>query len=625
MKKVFIGVIVLSILLTIPSVFQRVQIEEAAKEYEVIIPYNIVSQWIEKNPSVDQETLLEELAAAGVRSISIEPDTIRTLENKGEISVISTNRLREHLLVNQLEPLDDFFDRQGLFIHRSGDINFEQIAGELFEETRSTTINEVDYVFVPGAEETTLSTSTGYNEENIEDILNAGLNVVPRVSNISSENELDKLIDQLDSLHNENTDQVLFSGQQIPGYPDIPQLKEYMTQLHDAGYSIFNIEFAAQQGFLQAAYTMDLDVTRLHSVGLTEAEPSIISERITRAIKERNMRAIFINMSNVDLNEEPSVVIDELEAVLTASAEGLSQFSPGDQTQFEKFEAAKWQLASALIGAIAFLAYAAEVLFKSRRFTFIGTAAASLMAATYLFLEISLILKVFALALAITAPVLAVLMNKETASKWYLIKDYLKAVIVTLTGTWLIVVLLNGSQFILGIDAFRGVTLVYSVPIAIVIVYVYWENRRGILTSAVKYWHLLLIGLAGAIAFYYIMRTGNSGTVSELELQARVLLEQMLYVRPRTKEFLLGFPFFIFALYIIRSYGKIGYFLLVPSVIGFLSMVNTFTHLHIPLSISLLRTTYSLVLGFFFGLVLIYLYKWIGKRVFSILKARWQG
>ncbi|QDY44861.1 hypothetical protein FK545_03000 [Planococcus glaciei] len=202
--------------------------------------------------------------------------------------------------------------------------------------------------------------------------------------------------------------------------------------------------------------------------------------------------------------------------------------------------------------------------------------------------------------------------------------EYAKAVAVTLVGIWFIVVLLNGNQFLLGIDSFRGVKLVYILPMAFIALYAIWGNFKFLLNMNVKYWHMLIFALIAVLGLYYISRTGNTGSVSAIELQVRQALEQILYVRPRTKEFLIGFPLFVVALYVAKRNVKASYFLLVPAVIGFLSMVNTFTHLHIPLSISLLRSVYSIILGFIIGGALILLYKWIGTRIVDQIKARWQ-
>ncbi|MCL6617558.1 MAG: DUF5693 family protein, partial [Anoxybacillus ayderensis] len=127
--------------------------------------------------------------------------------------------------------------------------------------------------------------------------------------------------------------------------------------------------------------------------------------------------------------------------------------------------------------------------------------------------------------------------------------------------------------------------------------------------------HVVLSMFILALLAYYVLRSGNTGTASAFELAARQKLEEWLYVRPRTKEFLLGFPAYLLALFVINKQKKLGAILLIVGTIGWLSMINTFTHLHIPLFISFIRTIYSLGLGFVIGIVLIYVYKWGWKKV----------
>ncbi|WP_249650773.1 DUF5693 family protein, partial [Lysinibacillus sp. D4A3_S15] len=51
------------------------------------------------------------------------------------------------------------------------------------------------------------------------------------------------------------------------------------------------------------------------------------------------------------------------------------------------------------------------------------------------------------------------------------------------------------------------------------------SNTVTLLNKELKYWHvLLLIGVA-CIGLFYISRTGNSGSVSDLELSFRQWLE----------------------------------------------------------------------------------------------------
>ncbi|MGB6406902.1 MAG: DUF5693 family protein, partial [Planococcus donghaensis] len=268
---------------------------------------------------------------------------------------------------------------------------------------------------------------------------------------------------------------------------------------------------------------------------------------------------------------------------------------------------------------------AAQSVFQNKKLTLVALSGSALFVLFYLIIQQSIILKAMALAVAITAPIWAVLLNKEPQKKGYIVKSYAQAIGIAAIGIWLIVVLLSGNQYILGIDLFRGVSLIYIVPIGFVAIYAIWGNIKLLLKANVIYWHVAVIAVVGVVAVYYLSRTGNAGQAPEIELQIRALLEQILYVRPRTKEFLIGFPFFVLALHVAKSYPKGYYFLLIPGVIGFLSLVNTFTHLHIPLLISLLRSGYSILFGFIIGLVLIWLYEKVWKKIVTNIRVRWQA
>ena len=119
----------------------------------------------------------------------------------------------------------------------------------------------------------------------------------------------------------------------------------------------------------------------------------------------------------------------------------------------------------------------------------------------------------------------------------------------------------------------------------------------------------MLGGLMAVAVAIYVARTGNEGmSVSGLELQFRSLLDQILGVRPRTKEFLLGHP----ALLLLLIYGyRDNRFLplLLLAAIGQASLVNTFAHIHTPLLISLLRACHGLWLGILLGLLVYALIK----------------
>lgn len=620
MQKVLIAVVLAAMILTIPSIVQRVQIEESTNTVETIVPYKLVHQWLGSDPAVTRDQVFADLIEAGVQSISLEPDTLRTLERKGIITAVNSARMREHLLLNRQEPLDEFYNKDGLFVASAPDYPLKEATAGMFEETHDIRVNGVDYLFIPGLQENILSSSVGYDEEVIDAVIDAGFNVIPRIADYGDEEQTRRMADNLLALKRDGIEKVLFLGVYSPFYKEPELLKEFAGEMKETGYSLLQIEGGDQAAFNNAAYAMDLDVVRLHSVPVNPEELSVLSERIVRAVKERNIRSIFLNTRGEEYAEE----MDGLKTIRTDVDAGLSSNSRGEAVAFESYEVPLWQMAAGLAGAIAFLGFAVDAIIKNRRLTILTLVGTGFLALAYMLFGLSIILKVMALAVAVTAPVLAVLLNKKTDAKGYLLIEYAKAVAVTLVGIWFIVVLLNGNQFLLGIDSFRGVKLVYIVPMAFIALYAIWGSVKFLINMNVKYWHMLTFGLIAVLGLYYIDRTGNTGAVSAIELQARQLLEQILYVRPRTKEFLIGFPLFVVALYVAKRNVKASLFILIPAVIGFLSMVNTFTHLHIPLSISLLRSVYSIIFGFLIGGALILLYKWVGKSLMDQIKARWQ-
>jgi ABC-type nitrate/sulfonate/bicarbonate transport system permease component len=88
------------------------------------------------------------------------------------------------------------------------------------------------------------------------------------------------------------------------------------------------------------------------------------------------------------------------------------------------------------------------------------------------------------------------------------------------------------------------------------------------------------------------------------ELKLRDLLERVLLIRPRTKEFLLGHPALVLAG---AGLGKGKWwrpYLVTLAAVGQASLLNTFVHLHTPFLISLARSLLGLLLGAAIGSLL---------------------
>ena len=114
----------------------------------------------------------------------------------------------------------------------------------------------------------------------------------------------------------------------------------------------------------------------------------------------------------------------------------------------------------------------------------------------------------------------------------------------------------------------------------------------------------MVLGAVGLM----LIRTGNEapGAVPDWELRLRALLESIMQVRPRTKEFLIGHPALVVGAWLLLT-GRTRFLPLAMflATIGQASMVNTFCHLHSPLLVSLQRTGWGILLGVGLGLLVL--------------------
>lgn len=181
---------------------------------------------------------------------------------------------------------------------------------------------------------------------------------------------------------------------------------------------------------------------------------------------------------------------------------------------------------------------------------------------------------------------------------------------VSAAGGLVVAALLADPVYVAQIRQFRGVRLALLAPAVVVGAVVLWRGLTGgtagmTAGAAATLLRLPLrrssaaaaVLLAGGLALAG-MRAGNLPAVGvpEWELRLRRLLERLLFVRPRTKEFLVGHP--ALALAGAGGWGPVAAAgLAVLVALGQASVLNTFAHVHTPLGISLARVVIGLGLG----------------------------
>jgi hypothetical protein len=213
--------------------------------------------------------------------------------------------------------------------------------------------------------------------------------------------------------------------------------------------------------------------------------------------------------------------------------------------------------------------------------------------------------------------------------------------LLSLAGGLLLHGLLTQPPFFCGLEFFRGVKIMYALPLIVAgfLVLVCQDSDvasagasryffcplhpgrlgkpclvfvRRLLLRPVVLRDLLILGLLLALAYVYLLRTGHVMAVSPLESWERDILERLLGVRPRLKEFLLGYPPALLGLYFLQRQAKgalrlLAFIFLAAGVLVPISVLNTFAHVQAPVWLSICRSVHGFWLGALCGLLLLLL------------------
>lgn len=431
---------------------------------------------------------------------------------------------------------------------------------------------------------------------------------------------------------------VIFFGlrNEVLGYPN--HLDDTAAVFQRDGYNFGSIETydqsQVQKGNEGLAHRIIAQTARVQAISKTEQDKLDMRTIVARYLlgaRERNVRVIYLRPflhAEGDLTPEAANVamVGEIADRLRSAAFRLGRATPIRAFGANPFEVVLVSLA--VPSALLLLLGAVHV--RGRRWWYWAFGIdLALLVAGYGLHDDLLARKVVALAGAILFAVAAVVAvrraftNPPAASTGATLRAGFRTMIVAtgvaLAGALVVVGLLSVPLTMEEIDRFTGVKAVLVVPpLLAVALYLYTRafgreplGAQSALEPVRIYQLALAVVLIGA-ALLYVSRSGNQSDVapSAFELSLRSGLTTLLGVRPRFKEFLIGFPLMILLPALtLRHRRAAGWLFAIGIAVGAADIIDTFSHLHTALVVSAIRLVNGAVIGSLFGILAVLVYR----------------
>lgn len=634
---------------------QRHKTEQAYRTVQLVVDYTEVKQ-LSGAVGKPVSQILNEFKLSGVSGVAVQEETLADLLDSGQAVLIPrqpiqtdeetippveteiwvTSREVESRLLNQFNKLgyiqieskpDDSSEAEsrdnapqpaqsvstyGLYLHRASD--------------RQSYVLTIDIA-------SARNLPMGIDPRAIKDAQEAEMPIVARILNYPGVNTkaIDTIMAELKEI---GVSTVIFGQEQVLGFRGL--VKSTANAMKHSGLTYGSVEFAKQKGDAKLSQLLDANLIRVHSVPAAEMatlDKMTAIERYTRAARERNIRMCYLRLFDT-ASDNPVKV----------NAEYISRITVGLNSAGFKIGTA------APINTKTVPLYILPLLGVSVALGLVFLLTCVIRPAWYYTVMITMILcvamavaalggvmaqKALALLAAIIFPVAAVIRagsntpaEPKTIGYWSSgARAFVRlvcATAITAAGGAIVAALLSERQFMIRVDQFAGVKLAHVAPMALgLLVFaggIAWssgslseqcqklrDNLRKLASEPVLVWQTVAVLFVIVLLGVAVARSGNdSGVgVSAFELKMRALLDKILFVRPRTKEFLIGHPIlFLGIAAAIAGRRKWAAPLIIFGAIGQISVLNTFCHIHTPIAMSLIRVASGLVTGSVIGLVL---------------------
>jgi hypothetical protein len=209
----------------------------------------------------------------------------------------------------------------------------------------------------------------------------------------------------------------------------------------------------------------------------------------------------------------------------------------------------------------------------------------------------------FTAALVVTEASLTAMGNPER--RW---ESLLKGFFFAAIGGLAVAALFSEPVYMLRLNSFSGVKLTLMLPPLLVVLHdmrrrVHPESLSEFLSRPPLWGEFFLVVFLLALLGLVLFRSDNVQFIPGIEARIRNALERLLIARPRNREVFIGYPCLLLYAFAVKTklWARYREVLRVGVVLGFASVVNSFSHYHTPLLFILLREFHGLWTGTLLG------------------------
>lgn len=621
-KKIIVSRIVIMLLLVamlIPTFAERIKNEAVNNDVIFALNYNNAHMVLSDE---EFDSTLAENKKNGVNTLFVGEESVNSLINAGFVTGIKYNVLchkyddESEDIIKQLGKDRKIHNDSYVLITKRPEakeylakwISAKYTKDEFIKKT--TPLGADVYVLYEGVSDA-WKVTTGFDENKIKDAYDRGYEVVLSMmlggfSNTEYIQHIEKLIEKYNvrflNLKEDDNNQDKSSAAK-KNYSAVCKLikeKKLYLIVTENQDQLSNQKPIGYAQLVEAAYGR---VLRSYETVDFNSKPLVETRyhQIINSVVDRNIRFVVINqlVSGRDTFKEKSNKTNSATLMAINKLESIGYNTKSYDTQYDYNINRRLTAAIAMALMVIMGVTLLELLFAMRmkKLEILGLIGA-LLGTGFSFAAPETIISLYPTLFAALAPcfaftlVMAYIKAVHKKLGWILL--LLSAVVITLAVLMLCGMvqasLLAGLDYYINSLIFRGIKLSLILPIAYSAVafgIMFVEKKDNyvvktieILNMQIKVYWMLLAALLGGVAAIYLVRSGNVSSISPFEAFFRNSITEVMTARPRTKEFLVGWPCLALFVYYVKntSSNLFRWCFAVGSSILFASVINSFCH-----------------------------------------------